>query len=610
MTTGGPRRPALCLAVVAAAALVVGPGLAPAAADSSPGTYIGPTYSPDPVTDHPPEPGVPSAPVAPPSAAAVDPVTGAPLQVPEAPSPTRGESQNKLWFHASAWWALMLDPTGRTVRVHELMPDHTWRPTPAVIDADTGDIGDALQEGDTVHVLNRSRDGSLHYVRLTFDPAAGEYRVAPPVTLTVRGSQSPATIARDGAGRLWVAYATAVNVILTYSDTDGATWNKLTVLEKTGTGTTPEAASLVAFDHSMGVMWSNQATGSFSFASHKDGDAPEVWWREGDALSGPLMADNHISLMRIPGTPSDTVVAAVKTSQSDQDGNPAAPLIELLVRSPDGHWAPNVVSTVADQLDDPVLQFDETTRTLYVFASSHGNIVEKHTSLDHITMSPGPGEVFVAGAGATLVDPTVTQDPVNAQSGIVVLASDTVSRTYRHAELPIAAPQPVVDPEDHTPPSPPTGLRARAMDATTVLLSWAPSVDGDHWAPGGRGSAVAKYVLLRDGKEVATATSTSVRDQPRAGKDAGADARVTYQVAAVDEAGNRSTSVPLSVVLPGTGRSRVTHAVGLGLLALAVVAGVLYAVRRGRLMRTMRAPVEPSRPETPPRALTTSGRRR
>ena len=132
---------------------------------------------------------------------------------------------------AGAVGALMLDPPGRTVRGHELMPDHTWRPTPAVIDADTGDIGDALQEGDTVHVLNRSRDGSLHYVRLTFDPAAGEYRVAPPVTLTVRGSQSPATIARDGAGRLWVAYATAVNVILTYSDTDGATWNKITVLE-------------------------------------------------------------------------------------------------------------------------------------------------------------------------------------------------------------------------------------------------------------------------------------------------------------------------------------------------------------------------------------------
>ena len=602
MTTGGPRRPALCLAVAAAAALVIGAGLGPAAADSSPGTYIGPAYSTDPVTDHAPEPGLPPG--------AVDPVTGKPVQGPEAPSPTRAENQNKLWYHASAWWALMLDPTGRTVRVDELMPDHTWRATPAVIDTDTGDIGDALHEGDTVHVLNRARDGSLYYVRLTFDPAAGEYRVAPPVTLTVRGSQSPATIARDGAGRLWVAYATAVNVILTYSDTDGATWSKLTILEKTGTGSTPEAASLIAFDHSMGIMWSDQAKGAFSFASHHDGDPADVWYSEPDALSGPLMADNHISLLRIPGTPSDTVVAAVKTSQSDVDGVPNAPLVELLVRTPDGRWTPNVVGTVGDQLDDPVLQFDETTRTLYVFASSHGNIVEKHTSIDHIAMAPGPGEIFVAGAGGTLIDPTVTQEPVNAQSGIVVLATDTVSRTYRHAELPIAAAQPVVDPEDHTPPSPPTGLRARAMDAETVLLSWAPSVDGDHWAPGGRGTPVAKYVLLRNGTEVATTGSTSVRDEPRTGTDVTADAQVTYQVVAVDEAGNRSTSAPLRVELPGTGRSKVAHDVGLGLLALAVVAGLLYAVRRGRLMRTMRATTQPSQPAVPPRTLTTSGRRR
>jgi hypothetical protein len=610
MTAGGRVRAGLALAVVATGALVAGPGVQGAGAESSPGTYMGPAYSAEQIVDHAPEPGVPPAqPSGPAAGPTVDPVTGEPVPPPQPASPTRTENQNKLWFHADAWWALMLDPTGRTVRVRELMPDHTWRATPAVINTNAGDIGDALHEGDTVHVLNRSRDGSLWYFRLTFDPAAGEFRVAPPVALTTRGSQSPATIARDGAGRLWVAYANATNVVLTYSDTDGATWTKLTGLETIGTGTTPEAAALVAYDHSMGLMWSNQATGSFVFASHHDGDTAGLWSRE-DVLSGPFMADNHISMLRLPGVPSDTVVAAVKTSEGDHHGPQDAPLIELLVRTPDGTWTAQVVSTVGDALDDPVVQFDETTRMLYVFASGHGNIVEKHTPIDDIKMTPGPGEVFVAGAGGTLIDPTVTQEPVNGRSGIVVLASDSASRTYRHAELPIASPQPVADPEDHTAPSPPGNVRGRAMDSETVLLSWAAAIDGDHWAPDGRGVPVQTYVVLRDGVEVAVTTSTSVRDEPRAGKDDSADLRVRYQVVALDKAGNRSTSPPLEVEIPGTQRSGGTRDVGLGLLVLAGVAGVLYALRRGRLARTMRAPRQmPWRPQTT-RELTGAGRRR
>jgi hypothetical protein len=615
MTVGGRLRAGLALALVASSALVLGPGPDRAAADTSPGTYIGPGYSDQPEADHAPEPGLPTnqpAPSAAPSTAPGAPsATGAlePLPVPPPVSPTRAENQNKLWFHAAAWWALMLDPTGRTVRVCELMPDHTWRQTPAVINTDTGDIGDALQDGDTVHVLNRSQDGSLFYVRLTFDPAAGEYQVAAPVTLTTRGSQSPATIVRDGTGRLWVAYATADNVILTYSDTGGASWTKLTILEKTGTGTTPEAAALVHYDDRVGVMWSNQATGSFVFASHHDGDAADFWQRE-DVISGPLMADNHISMIRLPGQPSDTLVAAVKTSQGDQDGAPDAPLIELLVRTPDGTWTAQTAGTVGDQLDDPVLQFDETNRTLYLFASGHGDIVEKHTPIDHIQMSPGPGEVFVAGAGGTLIDPTVTQEPVNGGTGIVVLASDTVSRTYRHAEVPIASPQPVVDPEDHTPPSSPVGLRARALDSDTVLLAWDAAIDGDHWAPAGQGVPVRNYVLLRDGVEVANVASTSARDEPRKGSAADANLLVHYQVVAVDDAGNRSAPAAAQVDLPGSDRSQLTRRVGEGLLVLAALAGLLYAVRYRRLTRTMRLPEKPSAKQAGTPELTTSGRRR
>ena len=61
--------------------------------------------------------------------------------------PTQGENQSKLWFHADAWWALLVEPTGRSLRVYELMPDHTWRATSAVVNDDVGDVGDAEAGG-------------------------------------------------------------------------------------------------------------------------------------------------------------------------------------------------------------------------------------------------------------------------------------------------------------------------------------------------------------------------------------------------------------------------------------------------------------------------------
>jgi hypothetical protein len=562
------------MALLASAALTL--GQAPhAAADSVPGSYVGPGYS-DALLEQP-APG-PSP---------------APTPAPQPPSPTRAENQHKLWFHAGSWWALMLDPTGRTVRVFELMVDHTWHPTSTVIDADAGDIGDALPDGDAVHVLSRSRDGSLHYVHLVFDLAAREYRVGPSVLVTARGSQSPASLAEDSTGRLWVAYATATNVVVTYSDTGGRTWGKITVFARTGTGTTPETAALVAYDDRVGLLWSNQAIGSFLFASHHDGDLPDVWRGE-QALAGNLMANDHISLARVAGEPSDTLVAAVMTSQGDQPETDA-PQVELLVRSPDGQWTPHVVSTVADGLGSPVVQVDETTRTVYVFASGHGDVVEKHTSLDDIRFEPGPGAVFVAGVGGRLLDPTVTQGPVNAESGLVVLASDAEHRTYRHAELPIASPTPLVHPDDHAAPATPSGLTARALSPQAVLLSWSTATDEVRWVPAGDGVPAAGYVVLRDGVQVATVTDTSMQDHLRAEGDATADASVHYEVIAVDDAGNRSAPTSVVVEVPGTAQSGTTRLIGTGLMILAAVTIGLYAVRHRRLARTMRDRERPAR---------------
>lgn len=544
--TRRPRRVLrLVAAVLAFSVLAIGPVLPAGADEVSSQTYKGPAFSPDVTTP-----------------------------------PTRTATQNKLWFHAGAWWAVLLEPTGRGTRVFELMPDHSWRPTSAVVSPDAADIGDALLDGGVVHVVSRRTDDSLHYVRLTFDAAARDYRADAPVLVPTRGASPPAAIAKDTTGRLWIAFASAARTVVTYSDNGGLTWARSIPVASRVAGETAEAVALVSYDDRIGLLWSDQTTGSFEFASHRDGDFASVWTFE-RALSGPAQADDHISLKRVQGEPSDTLVAAVRTAPRELVEPPGTPVVEMLVRTPDGRWSTVPVSTNTDGLEDPIVQVDETTRTLHVFASRNGSIVTKRASLDDIRFEPGLGDLFMLGVQDELVDPTSTRDPVDPRSGLVVLATDETNRTYRHAELPIPSATPVVDPGDQTPPNPPGDLKATAVSPESVVLSWSASSDGDRWAPARDGVPVQQYVVLRDGVEVATVTSTSSEDRPRSGGDLTSDVSLTYQVQAVDAAGNRSPPTEVVVAVPGTGTGpEIPRLVGTWLLPLAAVAGLVAARRR------------------------------
>jgi hypothetical protein len=336
----------------------------------------------------------------------------------------------------------------------------------------------------------------------------------------------------------------------------------------------------VAYDDRIGILWSDQTAGAFEFASHRAGDDPSIWSHE-KAISGPAAADNHISLVRVrqPGQTSDTLVAGVKTSMGDHGEVSTSPLIEVLVRTPAGHWSASTAGTVADRLDDPVLQVDQATKTLHLFASRDGAIVMKSASWTDPRFAPGAGSLFINGIGANLYDPTGTADPVTAQSGLVVLASDLAGKTYRHGELALGAPTPVSSAADKTPPSSPPDLAARAVSPDTTVVSWSPATDGNQWVPASNGVPVSKYIVLRNGSQVATLTSTSFEDRPRAGGDTAKPAEVQYQVVAVDAAGNRSPASGVVVELPAATNHRSAVLIGLGLLGLAALAGVYVAWR-------------------------------
>lgn len=530
-------------------------------------------------------------------------------------APTAFDQQSKLWFHDDAWWALMFDADQGVVRIHELMADHTWRARSAVLANSPSSGGDALAVGDTLYVAQRTTDTQLWLVRLTYDPAAREYRTDTgfPVAVT-RGGSEMVTVARDTTGALWISLTSSSQALVVVSRDGGLTWSAPFppggASAAVGRG---EVSAVVAFDSHVGVMWSDQGGGAFRFGVHADG-APLDEWRVETALQGAGMADDHVNLKVAPGEP-DRVFAAVKTSQGDNGEGADAPLIVVLARSPDGTWSSHVAGTVADDQSRPMLLVDSASETLYLFANDpqrRGSVVYKSAELDDLTFPAGGGSVFLQGAHGGITDATGSKHPVDGRTGVVVLASDIADGRYQHVEMAVIAPDGRTSAratQDTAPPDAPTELAVRATEGGAVSLVWSPATDGERWAAAADGAPVREYTVYRDGVAVGTTTVPSFGDAPGAGRV------VSYAVDAVDMAGNRSGrsgAVSLQVPSQTSAAARLADLLGaawpstavLGLVVPASAALLVYrrlhSRRRRRVQALHRAPAPSGQAVTPP----------
>src|SRR4051812_33163004 len=211
----------------------------------------------------------------------------------------------------------MLDADGN-FRIHELMPDHTWRIAGNVVDDRVASTADLLYDGSKLYVASRDATTPLEVSRMSFQPLTRSWTVDTgfPVTVNSTGSES-AAIEKDSTGQLWVTWTKSLKVWVSHTTTDDLTWSTPTQPAVGDTTITADDVSgLISFKGKIGIMYSDEGDQKFSFAVHQDTD-PDGTWSYESITGGPLFADDHVNLKNVSDDPSGRVYAVVKTSKND-----------------------------------------------------------------------------------------------------------------------------------------------------------------------------------------------------------------------------------------------------------------------------------------------------
>jgi hypothetical protein len=399
-------------------------------------------------------------------------------------APTADKPQSKLWFNDGVWWAVMFKTGGNTYHIYRLNWPNQWVDTGVVVDDRPLAHADCLWDGTHLYVastLSNVETSATNQGRLyRYSYVGGAYTLDtgfPAVMMT--GSIESIAIDKDTIGKLWITFTLNSKVYVNRSTTDDATWGTPFVVPGATSATSlnpDDISSLVAYHDqngaSIGVLWSNHSTpSSMYFTHHKDGDPDTTWQPIEQIYTATCAADDHINLKSLQADSSGAIYAAVKTSFGDSGcgGNSSSPLIRLVVRKPNNSWAVTTFGTVGDDHTRPLVLLDTTNRKVYMFATSQttcGNsiIYMKSTSMDTPDFSnqPGKGTPFISSSTYTCINNTTsTKQTVNANTGLVVMASDKNGRVYLHNAVAIGSPPP-----DTTPPT--VGARSPSGGAVGV----------------------------------------------------------------------------------------------------------------------------------------------
>jgi PKD repeat protein len=372
-------------------------------------------------------------------------------------TPTGEKPESKLWWNDGSWWG-SLCATDNHYHIFRLnLANNSWVDTGTMLDdrpttkADT--LWDAANHKLYVasHVFTTSAaptSTQSNWGRLyRYSYSAGIYSLDSGFPVTVsKGKSEAMVLAKASNGTLWVTYVESKKVMVNHSSGSDTSWGTPYVLPVTGASnlSSDDISTNIAFDTStaspkIGVMWSNQNDKNAYFAVHVDSDQNDQSWASfgvyTSTAQSPAAADDHLNIKL--QSDGKGLYAVVKTSNT----NSAAPLIVLLACTANcaaaGSWQNSVIYNKGDNHTRAILLINTDRNELNVFSANEGggSIYRKVAPISsNISFVSGHGDVFIkkTASDAKINNPTSTKQNVNSTTGLVVLASDEVSRYYLH----------------------------------------------------------------------------------------------------------------------------------------------------------------------------------
>jgi hypothetical protein len=388
-------------------------------------------------------------------------------------SSTASKPESKLWYAGGSWWSVMYSPAANRWRIYKLnVAGSAFSDTSVNVDDRRSTRADTLFDPATnklyiaSHVFTTSAGStsasaanSARLYRYSFSGSAFTLDGGFPVQINTATSET-VTIDKDSAGLIWATWVAGTNVYVNHSmlGSDGAIWGSAYVVPGSAAVSSDDISSLVHYaTNKLGVMWSNQNTGQWSFATHADGGADSAANWTSQTVPTGFRPDDH---MNLKAGDDGRVYAALKTSESGSN-----PLIQLAVRNANGSWQVSTYGLKSNRLTRPIVELDEGANMVYLFVNcpglndtdgeNGGDICFKSTPMSSLQFAPGAGTSVIRDASsAEMNDASSTKQNVDASMGLYVAANNPDTDTYWHSANVLGGSQPApVVPNFTAPPA-------------------------------------------------------------------------------------------------------------------------------------------------------------
>jgi hypothetical protein len=209
---------------------------------------------------------------------------------------TGEKPQSKLWYNDGTWWGI-LHLAGQGLHFYEF-DGADWKPCGfAAAELGTGGAADVKWNSAELFVLAYSSSPQLF--AYTYDKKLRAFDLVPgfPVSIPINGGSETMVLDQDSTGRLWATYEGNDGDIHACWSTspDHRQWFAPGLVIASGVNP-DDISSVVAFDHKVGIFWSDQNRWQFGFRVHRDEDPPTVWQPVEVVASGHGISDDHINV--------------------------------------------------------------------------------------------------------------------------------------------------------------------------------------------------------------------------------------------------------------------------------------------------------------------------